>query len=51
MAGEEIPGLAVGIYSRGKILLAKGYGQANLELGAPVKPETIFQSGSERKNS
>jgi CubicO group peptidase (beta-lactamase class C family) len=46
MAGEEIPGLAVGIYSRGQILLAKGYGQANLELGVPVKPETIFQSGS-----
>jgi CubicO group peptidase (beta-lactamase class C family) len=46
MAAEEIPGLAVGIYSRGKILLAKGYGQANLELGVPVQPETIFQSGS-----
>jgi CubicO group peptidase (beta-lactamase class C family) len=46
MAGEEIPGLAVGIFSRGHILLAKGYGQANLELGVPVKPETIFQSGS-----
>jgi CubicO group peptidase (beta-lactamase class C family) len=46
MTGEEIPGLAVGIYSRGQILLAKGYGQANLELGVPVKPETIFQSGS-----
>ncbi|MGA8429084.1 MAG: serine hydrolase domain-containing protein [Candidatus Sulfotelmatobacter sp.] len=46
MARQRIPGLAVGIYSRGKILLAKGYGQANVELGVPVKPETIFQSGS-----
>jgi len=46
MAHQKIPGLAVGIYSRGRILLAKGYGQANVELGVPVKPETIFQSGS-----
>jgi CubicO group peptidase (beta-lactamase class C family) len=46
MARQKIPGLALGIYSRGTILLAKGYGQANLELNVPVKPETIFQSGS-----
>jgi CubicO group peptidase (beta-lactamase class C family) len=46
MARQKIPGLAIGIYSRGQILLAKGYGQANVELGVPVKPETIFQSGS-----
>jgi CubicO group peptidase (beta-lactamase class C family) len=46
MARERIPGLAVGIYSRGQTLLAKGYGQANVELSVPVKPETIFQSGS-----
>ncbi len=46
MAREKIPGLALGIYSRGTVLLAKGYGQANVELNVPVKPETIFQSGS-----
>jgi uncharacterized protein (TIGR03435 family) len=46
MGRERIPGLAVGIYSRGQILLAKGYGLANVELNVPVKPETIFQSGS-----
>src|ERR1700733_4230278 len=46
MAHQKIPGLAVGIYSRGHILLAKGYGQANVELGVPVKPETVFQTGS-----
>jgi CubicO group peptidase (beta-lactamase class C family) len=46
MANQKIPGLAVGIYSRGQILLAKGYGLANVELGVAVKPETIFQSGS-----
>jgi CubicO group peptidase (beta-lactamase class C family) len=43
---EKVPGVAVGIYSRGKILLAKGYGLSNVELAVPVKPETIFQSGS-----
>jgi CubicO group peptidase (beta-lactamase class C family) len=46
MEREHIPGLAVGIYSRGQILMAKGYGLANVELTVPVKPETIFQSGS-----
>jgi CubicO group peptidase (beta-lactamase class C family) len=46
MAKQKIPGLAGGIYSRGQILLAKGYGLANVELDVPVKPETVFQSGS-----
>jgi CubicO group peptidase (beta-lactamase class C family) len=46
MARQKIPGLALGIYSRGQILLAKGYGQANVELGVAVKPQTLFQSGS-----
>jgi len=46
MKREHVVGIAVGIYSRGQILLAKGYGQANIELNVPVKAETIFQSGS-----
>jgi CubicO group peptidase (beta-lactamase class C family) len=46
MANQKIPGLALGIYSWGKILLAKGYGLANVELDVPVKPETVFQTGS-----
>ena len=46
MQNEHIPGLAVGIYSRGTILLTKGYGLSNVELSVPVKPETLFQSGS-----
>ncbi|HEV2741368.1 MAG TPA: serine hydrolase domain-containing protein [Candidatus Elarobacter sp.] len=46
MKRERVPGVAVGIYSRGKILLTKGYGESNVELSVPVKPETIFQSGS-----
>lgn len=46
MAREHIPGAEVGIYHRGQILLAKGYGLADVELEVPVKPETVFQSGS-----
>jgi CubicO group peptidase (beta-lactamase class C family) len=46
MSRQQIPGLAVGIYSRGKLLLGKGYGFGNVELSVPVRPETIFQSGS-----
>jgi CubicO group peptidase (beta-lactamase class C family) len=46
MGRERIPGVAIGVYSHGKILLAKGYGLANVELNVPVKAETIFQSGS-----
>jgi CubicO group peptidase (beta-lactamase class C family) len=46
MKKDRVPGLAVGIYRRGEILLAKGYGFANVELNVPVTPQTIFQSGS-----
>ena len=46
MARQHIPGVAIGIYNRGHILLAKGYGLASVELSVAVRPETIFQSGS-----
>ncbi|MDQ2768741.1 MAG: beta-lactamase family protein [Gemmatimonadota bacterium] len=46
MARQHIPGIAVGIYKNGRIALVKGYGLANVELDAPVKSATIFQSGS-----
>lgn len=46
MTKDHVPGLAVGVYRRGEILLAKGYGLANVELNVPVTPQTIFQSGS-----
>jgi CubicO group peptidase (beta-lactamase class C family) len=43
---ESTEGVELGIYSRARILLAKGYGLANVELNVPVKPETLMQSGS-----
>lgn len=46
MRSQKIPGVAVAIIRDGRILLAKGYGLSNLEHQIPVKPETVFQSGS-----
>jgi CubicO group peptidase (beta-lactamase class C family) len=46
MKRQRIPGLSLAVIKDGHIVLAKGYGLANVELQVPVKPETIFQSGS-----
>ena len=43
---QRIPGLSLAVVKDGKIILAKGYGLSNVEHQVPVKPETIFQSGS-----
>ena len=46
MAKQKIPGFALAIVKNGEIVLTKGYGLSNVEHQVPVKPETIFQSGS-----
>jgi CubicO group peptidase (beta-lactamase class C family) len=46
MQKQRIPGLSLAIIKDGQNILAKGYGIANVEHQVPVKPETIFQSGS-----
>ncbi|MBS0420063.1 MAG: beta-lactamase family protein [Proteobacteria bacterium] len=46
MRQGQIPGVQVGIYRQGKVVFAKGYGVANLELGVPVRTDMVFQSGS-----
>lgn len=43
------PGCLVGINKDGKVLLAKGYGMANLEYGVPLTRESISESGSVAK--
>lgn len=43
---QKVPGVAIGVVWKGKVLKAAGYGSANLEHQVPVRPETIFQSGS-----
>jgi CubicO group peptidase (beta-lactamase class C family) len=49
MQTQQIPGVALAVVKDGKIMLARGYGLANVEHQVPVKPETIFQSGSTGK--
>jgi len=40
------PGAAVGVVHQGKLVFAKGYGEADLETGARIGPETIFHVAS-----
>lgn len=49
MRQANIPGVSIAVIRDGSIVLAKGYGLANVEHQVPVKPETIFQSGSTGK--
>ena len=46
MARQRIPGVAVAVIKGGSVLVAKGYGEANVEHHVPVTPQTIFQTGS-----
>src|SRR6202167_3907507 len=46
MTKQRIPGLAMLVSRGGQVIRAQGYGLANVELQVPVKPGTIFQSGS-----
>ncbi|HXY09481.1 MAG TPA: serine hydrolase domain-containing protein, partial [Terriglobales bacterium] len=46
MLRQHVPGLSLLVVRDGKIIRSEGYGLANVELQVPVKPETVFQSGS-----
>jgi CubicO group peptidase (beta-lactamase class C family) len=46
LRAQHIPGVALAVVRDGRIILAAGYGMANVELGVPTKPESIFQTGS-----
>jgi CubicO group peptidase (beta-lactamase class C family) len=47
--GPGRPGAAVGVVHGGKLLYAKGFGEADVETGAPITPETIFHVASVSK--
>jgi CubicO group peptidase (beta-lactamase class C family) len=49
MGKLQIPGLALKITQPGKETKTAAYGFANLELGVPVTPETVFEIGSVTK--
>ncbi len=42
MAAKHIPGLSLAVLRDGKIVLAKGYGMANLELSVPATEKTNY---------
>ncbi len=46
MARQHIPGVSLLVSRNGAIVRAEGFGFSNVELQVPVKPETLFQSGS-----
>src|SRR6266545_5001027 len=46
MRRQQIPGISLAVVRAGKPTLIKGYGLSNVEHRVPVKPETVFQSGS-----
>src|SRR5688572_27274159 len=46
MGRQKIPGVAVAVVKNGAVVVANGYGEANVEHHVPVSPETIFQTGS-----
>ena len=45
-ATQRVPGVGIAIVRGGEVVKLQGYGLANVEHQVPVKPETIFQSGS-----
>ncbi len=46
MHREGVPGVAIGIARGDEVLLAQGFGEANVELHAPTDAHSLFQSGS-----
>lgn len=43
------PGCALGVMREGRLVYAKGYGLASVELGVPITPATVFDIGSVSK--
>lgn len=50
MREQHIPGLSVAVVCNGKVLKCKGYGLANVELGARASADTVFQIHSATKS-
>lgn len=43
---QHIPGLSLAVVRDGKIIKARGYGYANVELNVPATPRTLYQLAS-----
>lgn len=46
MREQTIPGLAIAVVRSGKVVLARGYGLANVELRTPATADTVFHLAS-----
>ena len=46
LARQHIPGLSIAILRGDRVLMARGYGEANVELHVPASDSTVYQSGS-----
>jgi CubicO group peptidase (beta-lactamase class C family) len=46
---QRIPGVSIAVVRRGKVVKAKGYGLANVELPAPATRDSVFQIASVSK--
>ncbi len=46
MTRQRIPGLSLAVAHEGRLVVARGYGFANLEHEVPATDRTIYQSGS-----
>ena len=49
MAKQHVPAVSIAVMKNGKLVKARGYGMANLELGVHATPETVYQIGSVSK--
>ena len=46
MARDQIPGVAVGVVERGRLVFARGFGYRDVDRHLPVTPDTLFPLGS-----
>lgn len=46
LAARRIPAISVAVVRNGQVMVAKGYGVANVELGTPATENTVFQLAS-----
>jgi CubicO group peptidase (beta-lactamase class C family) len=49
MARSKVPGMAVAVVRDGKLVTKRAYGLADLELGAKMQPDDLFELGSVTK--
>jgi CubicO group peptidase (beta-lactamase class C family) len=49
MARDQIPGVAVGVIQRGRLVYARGFGYRDVDRHLPVTPDTLFPLGSASK--